>query len=87
MSLFWPYYGSLKGFQSNPCRLAATKSADAFDVQGTVPRLFQIISPQKLSLTTATWRFGSKHVHGYWLCYITCSAPKGFLHLIQMQYL
>ena len=36
MSLFWPYYGSLKGFQSNPCRLAATKSADAFDVQGTV---------------------------------------------------
>ena len=36
VSLFWPYYGSLKGFQSNPCRLAATKSADAFDVQGTV---------------------------------------------------
>ena len=36
VSLFWPYYGSLKGFQSNPCRLAATKSTDAFDVQGTV---------------------------------------------------
>ena len=37
VSLFWPYYGSLKGFQSNPCRLAATKSTDAFDVHGTVP--------------------------------------------------
>ena len=45
VSLFWPYYGSLKGFQSNPFRLAATKSADAFDVQGTVVLVDMLANP------------------------------------------
>ena len=50
VSLFWPYYGSLKGFQSKPCRLAAAKYADAFDWRGCtcIIRWALFISEKKL---------------------------------------
>ena len=54
VSLFWPYYGSLKGFQSNPCRLAATKSADAFDVQGTVKKINSYLNAAQCNFVRQT---------------------------------